>query len=100
MRHPKKPGTFGLYSTSKQSHIKVGSKNRRLWVGLIKTLINPPSFELGLMVDAKRAFVSVTPPNDFDAYSSDKVVHFVRSDMLKTFLSIIGHFCRCDRKMQ
>ena len=44
------------------------------------------------MVDAKRAFVSVTPPNDFDAYSLDKVVHFVRSDMSETFLSVIGHF--------
>lgn len=44
------------------------------------------------MVDAKRAFVSVTPPNDFDAYSLDKVVHFVRSDTSETFLSVIGHF--------
>ena len=92
MPHPKKPHSFGLYSTSKQSHIKVGSKNRRLGVGLIKTLIKPPSFELGLIVDTKRAFVSVPPPDDFDAYSLDKVVHFVRSDMSETFLSVIGHF--------
>ena len=44
------------------------------------------------MVDAKRAFVSVTPPNDFEAYSLDKFVHFVRSDMSETSLSVIGHF--------
>ena len=44
------------------------------------------------MVDAKRVFVSVTPPNYFDAYSLDKVVHFVRSDMSETFLSVIGYF--------
>ena len=44
------------------------------------------------MVDAKQAFVSVTPPNDFEAYSVDKFVYFVRSDMSKTFLSVIGHF--------
>ena len=91
MRHPKKPGTFGLYSTSKQSHIKVGSKNRRLWVGLIKTLINPPSFELGLMLGANRALLSVTPPNDIHACTSDKSVHFVCSDTSETFLSVIGH---------
>ena len=92
MPHPKKPHTFGLYSTSKQSHMKVGSKNRRLGVRLIKTLINPPSFELGLMVGAKRAFLSVTPPNDFRVYSFDKSVSFVQSDMSETFLSVIGHF--------
>ena len=44
------------------------------------------------MVDAKRAFVSVTPPDDFESYSVDKVVHFVCSDMSETVLSIIGHF--------
>ena len=44
------------------------------------------------MVDAKRAFVSVTPPDDFESYSVDKVVHSVCSDMSETFLSIIGHF--------
>ena len=44
------------------------------------------------MVDAKRAFVSVTPPNEFDAYFLDKVVHFVRSDTSETFLSVIGRF--------
>ena len=53
MPHPKKSHTFGLYSTSKQSHMKVGSKNWRLGMGLIKTLINLPSFELGLMVRPK-----------------------------------------------
>ena len=92
MRHPKKTGTFGLYSTSKQSHIKVGSKNRRLGMGLIKTLINPPSFEFGLMVSAKRAFLSVTPSNDFWAYSFDESVSFVQSDMSETFLSVIRQF--------
>ena len=44
------------------------------------------------MIDAKRAFVSVTPPNEFDAYSLDKIVRFVRSDTSETFLSVIGHF--------
>ena len=44
------------------------------------------------MVDAKRVFVSVTPPNDFDASSLDKFVHFVRFDMSDTFLFVIGHF--------
>ena len=36
----KKTPTFGLYSTSKQSHMKVRSKYQRLGVGLIKMLIN------------------------------------------------------------
>ena len=89
MPHFKKPHTFGLYSTSKQSHIKVGSRNRRSGVRLTKTLIHPPSFELELMVDAKRSFVSVTLPNDFDAYFLDKFVHFVSSDMSETCLCII-----------
>ena len=44
------------------------------------------------MVDAKRAFVSVTQPNDFDAYSSDKVVHFVRSDMSNFFCPSLDIF--------
>ena len=44
------------------------------------------------MVDAKRAFVGVTPPHDFERYSFDKVVHFVRSDTSETCLSVIGHF--------
>ena len=91
MPHPKKPHTFGLYSTSKQSHMKVGSKNRRLGVGLIKTLINPPSFELGLMVGPKMR-LSVTSPNGFHAYSFDKSVSYVQSDMSETFLSVRGHF--------
>ena len=56
MPHLKKPHTFGLYSTSKQSHMKVGSKNRCLGLGLIKMLINQPSFELGLMVGPKTRF--------------------------------------------
>ena len=49
--------------------MKVGSKNRRLEVGLIKALVNAPNFELALMVRA-----------------------FVESNMLETFLSVIGHF--------
>ena len=53
---PKKTYTFGLYSTSKQSYMKVRSKNRHLGVRLIKMLINPPSFELGLT-----GFVLLTP---------------------------------------
>ena len=48
-------------------------------------LINSLSFELGLMVGTKQAFLSVTPPNDFHTYSLDKFVHFVRSDMSETF---------------
>ena len=48
-------------------------------------LINPSSFELGLMIGAKRAFVSVTPPNYFQPYSFNKSVNFVRSDMSETF---------------
>jgi len=50
------------------------------------------SFELGLMVGAKRAFLNVTPSNDFHAYSFDKSVHFVRSDMSEIFLLVIGLF--------
>ena len=89
---PQKMHTCGLYSTSKQSHMKVGSKTQHLGMGFIKTLINRPSFELGLMVGAKQAFLSVTPPNDFQAYSFNKAVNFVRSDMSETFLSVIGYF--------
>ena len=55
-------------------------------------LINPPTFELGLIVGAKRAFLSVIPPNNFQAYSFDKSVNFVRSDTSETFLSVIGRF--------
>ena len=55
-RIPKKTHTFWLFSTSKQSHMKVGSTNWRLGAGLIKTLINPPSFDLGLMVRRKTHF--------------------------------------------
>ena len=49
MPHPKKTHTFGLYSTSEQSHMKVGSKNRPLGVGL--TVIPPrkSTFRLGLI---------------------------------------------------
>ena len=68
------------------------AKNRRLGVGLIKTLINSPKYELGLMFGAKRAFLSVTPPNDFRVYSFDKFVSFVQSDMSETLLSVIGQF--------
>ena len=63
-------------------------------------LINPPTFELGLIVGAKRAFLSVTPPNNFCAYSFDRYVSFVQSDMSDTFLSAIGHFLViCDRQV-
>ena len=65
--------------------MKVGSKKLRLGVGLIKTLINTPSFELGLMVGAERAFLSVTPRNDFPAYSFDKSASFVHCGMSETF---------------
>ena len=71
--------------------MKVGSKNRRLGVGLIKMLINASIFELGLMVGAKRAFLSVKPPNNFIAYSLDRSAILFRSDTSKTFLSLIGH---------
>ena len=44
------------------------------------------------MVGAKGAFVSVTLPSDFDIYALDKVVHFVRSDLSETFLSVSKAF--------
>ena len=53
---------------------------------LIKILINLPGFELWLMFGAKRAFLSVTPSNDFHTYSPDKFAHFVRSDMSDFFV--------------
>ena len=37
------------------------------------------------MVSAKRTFLSVTLPNNFLAYSFDKSVSFVKSDMSETF---------------
>ena len=80
--------------------MKVGPKNRRLGVGLIKTLINPPSFELGLMTRRKRAFLSLTPPNHFDAYSLDKYLHFVNFDMSETCLSVVGHFLIVSQEMR
>ena len=40
--------------------MKIGSKNQRLGVGLIKMLINPPSFGLGLTVGFKGVFLSAT----------------------------------------
>ena len=55
-------------------------------------LINPFSFEIGLMIGAKRAFLSVTLSDDFCSYSFDKSVNFVQSDMSETFLSVSGHF--------
>ena len=53
-----KPHTLGLYSTSTQSHMKIGSRSQRLGVGLVRMLINSPGlnspgFELGLVVGAK-----------------------------------------------
>ena len=53
---PPKTHTFGLYSTNKWSDMKVRSNTPHLGLGLIKTLINPPSFELGLMVGPKTRF--------------------------------------------
>ena len=35
------------------------------------------NFELRLMIGAKRAFLSVTPPNEYHTYSFDKYVCFV-----------------------
>ena len=72
--------------------MKIGSKNRRLGVGLIKMLINSPSFELGLTVGLKCAFLSATPPDHFYAYSLDKSLHFVDFYVSQCFLSVIGHF--------
>ena len=46
-------------------------------MGLIKMLINTPSFDLRLTVGPKCAFLSVTPPNHFYAYSLDKSLHLV-----------------------
>ena len=89
MPHPKNRKHFGLYSTNKRPHMKVGSKTRCLRVRLIKTLTNPPRFELGLMVGAKRAFLSVTRPNDFQAYSFDKSVNFV---MMRQTLRVIINY--------
>ena len=48
-------------------------------------LTDQPSFELALIVGAKQAFLSVTPPNDFRAYYFDKYVSFVQSDTSETF---------------
>ena len=53
MLHPQKAHIWALLKTCQQSQMKVGSKNRRLGVGLIKTLIDRPSFELGLIIGAK-----------------------------------------------
>ena len=92
MSPPKNRHMFGFYITSKQSHMKVGLKKRRLGVGLIKTLINLPSFALGLMTRRKHVFLSLTPPNHFDAYSMDKSLHFVHIGMSETFLSVVRHF--------
>ena len=71
--------------------MKVGSKNQRLGVGLIKISINAFNFELGLMDGANRAFLGMTPPNGFCAYFFDKHVRFVQSNMSETCLSVIGH---------
>ena len=51
------------------------------------------------MVSAKRAFLSVTPSNDFWAYSFDESVSFVQSDMSETFLSVIGQFLLVRQKI-
>ena len=56
-------------------------------MGLIEMLINAPNFELGLKVGAKRALLSVIPPNDVRAYSFNKSVSFVQSNMSETYLS-------------
>ena len=61
-------------------------------MGLIKMLINTPSFDLRLTVGPKCAFLSVTPPNHFYAYSLDKSLHFVHFYVSECFLSIFGHF--------
>ena len=55
-------------------------------------LINPPSFELGIMVGLKRVFLSVTPPNNLYAYSLDKSLNFVDYYVSETFLSVSGYF--------
>ena len=85
MPHPQIPHTFELDSISKKSHTRVGSKKQRLGARLIKMLLNLHSFELGLMVVAKRMFLSVTPPNDFCLSFFDKSVSFVDSDTLGPF---------------
>ena len=79
--------------------MKVESKNRRLGERLIKTLINPPIFELGLMFSAKRTFLSVTPPNDFRSNSFGKSVSFVQSNMSKKVSFIIGTFSMVLQKV-
>ena len=45
-----------LYSTGNQSHMKIGSKNESLEVGLTEALTNPPSFELELTVGSNERF--------------------------------------------
>ena len=51
------------------------------------------------MLSAKQAFLSVTPPNNFRAYSFDKSVSLVQSDMSETFLSVIGQFSMVLQKI-
>ena len=51
------------------------------------------------MVGLKRAFLSVTPPNNFYSYSLDKKsLHFVDSDVSETFLSVDGQFLTAWQK--
>ena len=60
--------------------IAIQEKNVRIYTDLTPKL---------LMFSAKRVFLSVTPPNGFRAYSFDKSVSLVQSDMSETFLSVI-----------
>ena len=57
-------------------------------------LINLSSFEFWLMTRRKRVFLSLTPPTHFDAYSSDKSLHFVEFDVSETLLSANGNFSK------
>ena len=68
-------------------------------MGLIKMLINTPSFDLRLTVGPKCVFLSVTPPNHFYAYSLDKSLHFVHFYVSECFLSIFGHFMTVLQKI-
>ena len=63
---PQNTHIFGLYSTSKQSHIALSY--------------------LGLIIDTKGASLSVTPRNNFNAYSFAKFVNFVQSDMSEFYV--------------
>lgn len=73
------------------NHIwKVGQK----WTfirGIYQNANKSTSFELGLTTGVKCVILSLTPPNHFYAYSSEKYLHFVNFDVPKILLSVVKH---------